>query len=400
MDAATPFRRRLRAAGLAVLTAAGCQTPTEPGDDRPVKDIRAENAAKSMSRNPGALPTARPQMPADGPAAPAGPVTPASATAPAGVPRIKVVALVGKDHVVTDEEVWESVRQRVMDYCTVSQGRVFKDAQKEKVVYAEELRRVVERELILDEMTAKLKKGGKPGLMDELKEFSAKAADRELRRRRKLMGVQTEDELRDIFATQGLTLPVVRRQLERQLMANEYVRSVLKEKGKLPGLAEVRAYYDAHPDEFKTADRVKWLDIFVSPNKFPSREAAAAHAAAVQREAAAPGADFAALSKKYDHGLAGQQGGEGVGQKRGEIRPAELEEAVWALVPGQVSGVIETPAGYHVVAVAEREFAGVRPYDVKTQTEVREKLLDKLHDREYRRLVDELWRRGVVKVME
>ena len=58
----------------------------------------------------------------------------------------------------------------------------------------------------------------------------------------------------------------------------------------------------------------------------------------VQRAAAAPGADFAALSKEHDHGVAGQQGGEGIGQKRGEIRPAELEEAVWSLPPGRSAG--------------------------------------------------------------
>ena len=395
MDAATPFRRLLVALSVA---ACGCRSVPEPGPEPPgLHDAETRRRVDTALRHEQATPpVARPQMPGD----PAPPVTPAAAAVPATAPRIKVVALVGKDHVVTDEEVWEAVRQRVMDYCTVTQGRVFKDAEKEKVVYAEELRHAVERELVLDEMTGRLKKAGKANLLEEIKEFAGKTADRQLRDRKRRMGVASDDELRDVLATQGLTLPVVRRQLERQLMANEYVRTVLKEKGKTPGLAEVRAYYDAHPDEFKTADRVKWLDIFVSPNKFPSRQAAAAHAAAVREQAAAPGADFAALSKQHDHGLAGQQGGEGIGQKRGEVRPAELEETVWTLLPGQVSGVIETPAGYHVVKVAEREFAGVRPYDVKTQAEVRDKLAEKLHEREYKRLVEELWRRGVVKVME
>jgi hypothetical protein len=394
MDAATPFRRWLCAAGPLVV-AAGCAQPDpfREGADR-------TRAAQDVNR----AAMARPQMPADPPAVQGQPVVPAAAAIPSGPPRIKVVAVVGKDHVVTDEEVWEAVRQRMPDYCTFGQGpngqrQVIRDPEKEKQVYAEELRHVVERELILDEMTARLKKAGKPGLMDEIKEFSGKAADRELRRRKRLLGAQSDEELQEIFASQGLTVPVVRRQLERQMMATEYVRSVLKEKGKAPGLAEVRAYYDAHPDEFRTTDRVKWLDIFVSPNRFPSREAAAAHAAALQRQAAA-GADFPALSKEHDHGISGRQGGEGIGQRRGEIRPAELEEVVWALLPGQVSGVVETPAGFHVVKVAEREFAGVRPFDVKTQAEVRDKLAEKLQEREYKRLVEELWRRGVVKVME
>lgn len=409
MDATTPFRRWLRAAGLLALTAGGCKTP----ESTPVKPL--------------AQPIARPQAPADplaplapGPTPPAavvgqpvatGAVSPAgfspAAVKPAavlnGTPRIKVVAVVGAGNIVTDEEVWESVRQRGQEYINQVDGpggpQVVKNAEKEKEIYAEVLRRTVERELVLDEMYARLKKAGKMAVVDDIKKFAGETADRQLREWRKGMKVQTDDDFRLILATQGLTLPVVRRQIERQVMAEEYVRSMMKEAGKKVGLADIRAYYDAHPDQFRTPDRVRWQGIFVALAAHPNPRAAYDHATKVRGQAAG-GADFVALAKAEDPRAAGRQDWDGVGTKRGEIQPADVEEIVWLLKPGQVSELIQTPTGYHIVKVVERDVAAVRPFDEKTQAETRRALMRHLQEKEHRRLVDDLWRRGVVKIID
>src|SRR5438552_1467368 len=81
---------------------------------------------------------------------------------------------------------------------------------------------------------------------------------------------------------------------------------------------------------------------------FAAQREAYDYALAIQQHAAA-GEDFAALSKTYDQGLSGQAGGLGIGNERGKIQPADVEPAVWALEPGKVSELIETPAGYHIV---------------------------------------------------
>src|SRR4029078_1043453 len=124
-----------------------------------------------------------------------------------------------------------------------------------------ELRRIVERELVIDEMYAKLKKAGKLSKIDEIKESAGKAATHTLKTVRQSLG-GSEEVFADLLRTQGLSLPVIRRQIERQFMADECVKSVLSDKGRTPGLADVRAYYDANPNEFRSEDKVKWLDIF------------------------------------------------------------------------------------------------------------------------------------------
>ena len=185
----------------------------------------------------------------------------------------------------------------------------------------------------------------------------------------------------------------------RQIMADEYVRSAIKEKGRTPGFADIRAYYELHPDEFKKDDQVKWLDIFISFSKHPTRQAAYQHADKVRQEAA-QGADFVTLVKQHDNGLAIGSNGVGVGTKRGDIQPPDVERVVWALKPGAVSDLVETPTGYHIVKVAEREYAGIRAFDAKIQNLIREKIQRQYRENEYHRLIEELWRNGTVRIIE
>jgi peptidyl-prolyl cis-trans isomerase C len=63
------------------------------------------------------------------------------------------------------------------------------------------------------------------------------------------------------------------------------------------------------------------------------------------------GADFATLAKKFDP----QTGGELGWFPRGYLTQKAVEDAAFALQPGQYSQVIETPIGFHIVEVIERE---------------------------------------------
>jgi peptidyl-prolyl cis-trans isomerase C len=63
------------------------------------------------------------------------------------------------------------------------------------------------------------------------------------------------------------------------------------------------------------------------------------------------GSDFTNLAFQADPVAGGELGWFG----RGELFYPELEEAVFALQPGQVSPIIQTPVGYHILQVLERQ---------------------------------------------
>lgn len=310
-------------------------------------------------------------------------------------PRVRVVAVVGQNNVITDKEVMESVWQQYRELALLD-GPAREAKQRE--LYNQSLRRLIERELILDELSTKLRKVGKTQVLDELREAAVEATDRQIREIRKMFKLESDEEFATWLRIQALTLPVLRRQLERQFMAQQFIQSMLKEKGRRVSLAEIRNYYDQHPDEFRVADRVKWQHIFISLARHPSPQAAYQHAEAIL-QAARNGADFAELSKKYDNGSAAGQGGFGLGEKEGEILPVDVAPTVWSLKPGQISDIITTPTGYHIVKVVERDYAGILPFDHKVQAKIRDKLNEALTEVEMRKLIDELWRKGVVRII-
>ncbi|MFP4343126.1 MAG: peptidylprolyl isomerase [Anaerolineales bacterium] len=67
------------------------------------------------------------------------------------------------------------------------------------------------------------------------------------------------------------------------------------------------------------------------------------------------GADFAALARAYSlDESTRERGGDLDYFPRGLLTAAEVEEAAFALQPGQVSDVIQSPIGYHIVQVVDR----------------------------------------------
>ena len=92
--------------------------------------------------------------------------------------------------------------------------------------------------------------------------------------------------------------------------------------------------------------------------------------------------------------------GAGVGEKRGEIQPPELEKVIWDIKPGNFSGVLPSENGFHIVRVLERQVAGARPLDEKMQTEIRNKLTDQAYKAEVDKLSAQLWRQIGVTIVE
>ncbi|MBE0605992.1 MAG: peptidyl-prolyl cis-trans isomerase, partial [Deltaproteobacteria bacterium] len=90
-------------------------------------------------------------------------------------------------------------------------------------------------------------------------------------------------------------------------------------------------------------------------------------------EKARNGRDFAALAKRHSEDATAPNGGDTGFFHRGQMAPA-FEKAAFALAPGEVSDMVETPFGVHILRLEERRPARLLPLD-----EVREQLRDHVH---------------------
>lgn len=129
-----------------------------------------------------------------------------------------------------------------------------------------------------------------------------------------------------------------------------------------------RDLYRAETKRFEIPEQVKASHILI----LSSEENAEAKAAAVLEELKT-GKDFAELAKvkSQDPGSSSKGGDLGF---FGRSRMAkEFEDAAFALKPGQLSDVVKTQFGYHIIKVEERIEASKQPFD-----EVKEALLKDL----------------------
>jgi len=263
---------------------------------------------------------------------------------------------------------------------------------KESEMFKSELRSLIARELIIVDFMGKVRKN-KPTAVDEVKEIAKKEADRNLRVLKTNLKLKSDDELTQFLTQMGVTESALRRQYERNILVDLFVGPTIREKIKAVGLAELRDYYDTHTADFRTTDRAKWLYLTVLTSRFKTPDEAKQYAEWLAGQAR-NGADFVGLVKQYGMGDGKLRDGEGIGEKKGEIMPKELEPAIFAMTKAdQVSNPIPTQAGYHIVKLIERDVAGLRPFDEKVQSECRAKIGGVIQKQEVERLTDELWRK-------
>ncbi|MFL5340099.1 MAG: peptidyl-prolyl cis-trans isomerase [Gemmataceae bacterium] len=269
-------------------------------------------------------------------------------------------------------------------------------AEKLKSLQKEELERLIEREAIMEEATARLKKM-RPKLLEELQREADKEYEKRVRDMKTQLGAQTDEQFRDMLTSQGMSLDSIKRQVERSFMAMEYAKNMILPKIQGIPLSDLREHYDQNPQLYTESDRVKWQAIFVDAGKFADRDSARRYAEQVVAKLRG-GADFAAAAKELRAaGVNALLGDDGVGEKPGEIHPAELEPTLMRLRQGEVGGPVELPGGFHVVRVAERSFAGRKPFNEKLQNEIRHKLQSQVWEREYHRMAEELKAKAVIQ---
>lgn len=122
---------------------------------------------------------------------------------------------------------------------------------------------------------------------------------------------------------------------------------------------QARTIYLAHPERFKVGEEVRASHILVAGKDADAKAQAERLLAELKN-----GADFAALAQERsaDKG-SGARGGD-LGFFGKDRMAPEFEAAAFALQkPGELSGVVQTQFGYHIIRLEERKPARTKTFD-------------------------------------
>lgn len=185
----------------------------------------------------------------------------------------------------------------------------------------------------------------------------------------------SDQQFRDQLTQNGLTYDEFRQHARDQLMRMAMLQDEVRSKVTIPQ-SEVEAYYKAHPDEFQvTKEQLKLAQILIAvpANAKPDQIAAAKAKADKVHAKAVKGEDFGALASQYSDDDSKSKGGELGYFGPDEILP-QIDKAVENLKPGEISPVVRSDFGYHILKLEEHEKPGLQPLDQELTDKIRDKL--------------------------
>ena len=190
------------------------------------------------------------------------------------------------------------------------------------------------------------------------------------------------NELRSVFDSEeafrmklegdGFTPELLRTHLARMLAAQQYLDGIRNEAADVSD-TDLERYYEDNQRRLTLPEQVRVRHILITwkPMGKPDDRAFIRESMNPILERARAGEDFAALAREFSDDYATRQSGGDTGFfHRGQMAPA-FEEAAFALQPGEISEVVETSFGVHIIKFEERQ-----EEELLALEDVRDQLLD------------------------
>jgi peptidyl-prolyl cis-trans isomerase C len=232
-----------------------------------------------------------------------------------------------------------------LPYVEIIAKRILENGDKQKdrpFAYRQATQQLILREMLLEEAVARKLNA------DDSKVEQAYNESR--------IGYRDEDAWKTFLANQGLTVDAFRSEIRTQktiqvLLDQEtaHVKSEVSEQ-------EARVFYQVNPTLFDSGERLKASHILlrVPPGSSESLKEGMRQQVRQLIARLKKGEDFEKVAKKYSQDVgSAAKGGKLDDFTRGQLAPA-FEQAAFALEPGELSDVVETPFGFHIIRLDER----------------------------------------------
>jgi peptidyl-prolyl cis-trans isomerase C len=209
----------------------------------------------------------------------------------------------------------------------------------------------------------------------------------------------SEQAFKDMLQQRGMTEERLRQETAETISVNAMLE---KEFESLVAATddEVRKFYEGNKPRFREDATVHASHILIRVEEkadAAARTKARALIETIQTQVK-KGGNFAELAKQHsqDPGSAPKGGDLGF-FARGQMVPA-FEEAAFATKAGQVSGIVETPFGYHLIKVAETKPGRDVGFD-EVKEQIREYLKQQVREQKSQAFIDQLKAKGKVEIL-
>ena len=181
-----------------------------------------------------------------------------------------------------------------------------------------------------------------------------------------------EKKIKEMDYTEPLLKQQIRENLAIQALIDEKVAADVEVTDK-----KIKSYYESNKKEFSVPEKIKARHILVKTSQDADddeKTKAKNKIQEVQKKLKQDG-DFAELAKKHSEGPSSKNGGDLGFFSRGQMVKS-FDEAAFALDTGEVSDIVETRFGYHLIKVEDRKPGEQKPF-AEVKDSIRQQLKQK-----------------------
>jgi parvulin-like peptidyl-prolyl isomerase len=304
-----------------------------------------------------------------------GPVSPGGAVVD------RIVAVVNQEIITFSEiEKWSRPFQKEIQ----AEDRL---ERRERIqeVFRKVLDRIIEEKLI--EQEAK-----KSGIKVTSKEIDV--AVEEVKQQNKI----NQEELEKALATEGLTLEAFKKDLEKRILRTKFVHSAVKVEQRA-GEKELIEFFQKNVNQYWVNESYRPAHILflIQQEATPEQIRGIRKKSQKVLEKIKEGADFAKMAIEYSEDTSSRKEGGDLGYfKKGELLPT-LEREAMKLQVGEVSDLIRTEVGFHILKLLDRKGGEPPPFEEikeKVQADYYEKELEKA----YQQFLGKLKEKSVIEI--
>lgn len=239
-------------------------------------------------------------------------------------------------------------RELNMQLNQAMQQGIFPDEEQMKNIEAEVLDNLIKRQLLLELASDKGIEADEEALNDQMDQVRNQ--------------FPSEEEFNKALEAQNLTKEDLRAQYAMGMVINNYIVQHIQPEIKV-SVEESQTFYEENPNYFKQPAQIRASHILLQTGQDASEDDKAAAKAKAEEVKAKldQGADFATLAQEYSEGPSASRGGDLDYFSKGRMVP-EFEEAAFALAVGEISGIVETQFGYHIIKVTDKKESGMAPF--------------------------------------
>lgn len=173
----------------------------------------------------------------------------------------------------------------------------------------------------------------------------------------------SEESFEASLKAKNITVNDLRESIRKSVYIDKYLESKGLRNPEVPE-AEIKEYYEKNKGNFKREETIRASHILIKVDESakPEEKEQARKKAEKIRKEIAEGKDFAEMAKELSGCDSASKGGDLGYIKRGYMTE-EFDKVAFALKKDELSDVVQTKFGYHIIKVADKKPEGIAPYE-------------------------------------